>query len=333
MSDLQKPRVTVGIPVFNGARFVAQAIESALSQTWPPEEVIVVDDGSSDRTPEILAQYRDRVSILRQSNQGAPAARNRILLEAKGDWIQYLDADDYLTPWKIERQWVECPNQDADAILSPLLEEQWEGGKALPVRQPEDEGDPDPVVRWFLRKNPQVASGLWSKRSLVRIGGWNRSVRCATEDNELYLRALQADFLFVWTPSAGAVYRADWSQSSFCHRNHAELFRTEIALLDRMAEWLEERERWTPLRKRVAAQAYFQVLREIAKNDLREAARLYQEREKGGLVYPCGPKAGPAYRTLFGMLGFEGTERLWRMASQLRPLEKRWRDLSKLNVR
>ncbi|QSR85052.1 glycosyltransferase family A protein [Methylacidimicrobium sp. B4] len=325
MPDPQKPRVTVGIPVFNGARFVAQAIESALAQSWPPEEVIVVDDGSKDETPEVLERYRGRVTILRQSNQGAPAARNRILLEAQGEWIQYLDADDYLEPGKIERQWSECPNREADAILSPLLEERWEGGRPLPVRQPPDEGDPDPIVRWFQRKNPQVAAGLWRKKSLLRIGGWNRSIRCATEDNDLYLRSLQADFRFAWTPTAGAVYRADWSLGSFCHRNHAELFQTELTLLDRMAGWLHERGQWTDARREAAARAYFQTLREIAKDDLREATRLYEERKKSGLVYPCGPKASPTYRTIFGLLGFEGTERICRVADQLRPLEQRFR--------
>jgi len=322
MSPSERPRVTVGIPVFNGARFLAQALESVLAQTWRPTEVIVVDDGSTDRTPEILEEYRDRVVVHRQSNQGAAAARNRVLLEAKGEWIQYLDADDYLEPWKIERQWTECTNPDADAILSPLLEERWKGGKPLPVRQPEDEGDADPIVRWLERKNPQVAAGLWRKKSLVGIGGWNRSIRCATEDNEIYLRALQANFLFAWTPTAGAVYRADWSQGSFCHRDHAALFRTELSLLDKMTCWLQERQQWTARRKEAAAGTYFQVLREIAKDNLREAAELYRERQKRGLVYPCGPKATPSYRTLFGVLGFEGAERVCRAANLVRPLEK-----------
>ncbi|VVM05492.1 Putative glycosyltransferase EpsH [Methylacidimicrobium cyclopophantes] len=332
MTDPEKPRVTVGIPVFNGARFIAHAIESSLAQSWQPIEVIVVDDGSTDRTPEILESYRDRVTILRQSNQGAAAARNRVLLEAKGDWIQYLDSDDSLKPWKIERQWTECSNPNADAILSPLLEERWARGEPLPIRQPEDEGDSDPIVRWFQRKNPQVAAGLWRKQALVRIGGWNRSVRCATEDNELYLRALQADFLFAWTPTAGAVYRADWSQESFSHRNHVELFQTELSLLDKMAAWLQERQQWTAARREAAAQAYFQVLREIAKDDPKRAARLYQGRKKAGLVYPCGPKASPAYCALYGLFGFEGTERICRAASRLRPLEKRFRALRSLSV-
>ncbi|MGD9897407.1 MAG: glycosyltransferase family 2 protein [Candidatus Methylacidiphilaceae bacterium] len=329
MSVSERPRITVGIPVFNGARFLAEAIESCLAQSWPPIEVIVVDDGSTDRTPEILESYRSRIVPRRQSNQGAAAARNRILLEAGGEWIQYLDADDYLKPWKIERQWTECSNRGADVILSPLLEERWEGGRPLPIRQPEDEGDTDPIVRWLQRKNPQVAAGIWRKKSLMRIGGWNRSVRCATEDNELYMRALHAGLVFAWTPTAGAVYRADWSDESFCHRNHADLFQTELSLLDKMTGWLQERKLWTASRRKAAAQAYFQVLREIAKDHLAEAARLYRERQKAGLVFPCGPKATPTYRTLFDLLGFEGAERACRAAALFRPLEKRMRSLKR----
>ena len=71
--------VSILIPVYNAEAFVAEAIQSALDQTWPAKEVIAVDDGSTDRSPEILEDFRPRIRIIGQENRGASAARNRAL--------------------------------------------------------------------------------------------------------------------------------------------------------------------------------------------------------------------------------------------------------------
>lgn len=97
-------KVSVVIPTYNHARFVGQAIDSALAQTLPPSEVIVVDDGSSDRTPEALAFYGDRIRVIRQRNQGVAAARNNGAAAATGHLLAFLDADDVWLPRKLERQ-------------------------------------------------------------------------------------------------------------------------------------------------------------------------------------------------------------------------------------
>jgi len=88
------------IPAFNQARYVRQAIESALAQTHTPVEVIVVDDGSTDGTARALAEYRERsnVTIIRQPNAGVAAARNRGLAGSRGEFVCFLDADDYVAP-------------------------------------------------------------------------------------------------------------------------------------------------------------------------------------------------------------------------------------------
>lgn len=100
------PRVTVLIPVYNRARHVAMAIDSVLAQTLPDFELVVVDDGSTDGTPEIVRAYSDsRVRLIRhQSNQGVPRTRNRGLQEARGEYVAMLDSDDYAYPERLERQ-------------------------------------------------------------------------------------------------------------------------------------------------------------------------------------------------------------------------------------
>jgi glycosyltransferase involved in cell wall biosynthesis len=96
--------ISVIIPVWNRASEVCHAIDSALAQTLPPFEVIVVDDGSTDETLEVLARYRDRIRALRQDNQGVAAARNAGIAVARGDLLAFLDSDDVWLPRKLELQ-------------------------------------------------------------------------------------------------------------------------------------------------------------------------------------------------------------------------------------
>ncbi len=99
-----RPSVSVVIPAYNLARYLPQAIDSALAQSCPAAEVIVVDDGSLDETPELLASYGDRIRILRQENRGLSAARNAGAAVARGDLLAFLDADDVWLPTKLEKQ-------------------------------------------------------------------------------------------------------------------------------------------------------------------------------------------------------------------------------------
>src|SRR5437867_5272527 len=110
--------VSILIPVYNAESFVAETIHSALDQTWPAKEVIAVDDGSTDRSAKILESFGSRIRIIGQENRGASAARNRALAEARGEVIQYLDADDLLAPDKIEIQLRRLESEPARSIAS-----------------------------------------------------------------------------------------------------------------------------------------------------------------------------------------------------------------------
>lgn len=96
--------ITVVIPVFNSAHFVAEAIDSVLAQTNPADEVIVIDDGSEDRIQETMARFGQAIRYLWQSNQGPSAARNKGVCAASADWVAFLDADDVWHPRKLELQ-------------------------------------------------------------------------------------------------------------------------------------------------------------------------------------------------------------------------------------
>jgi len=92
------------IPTYNYGRFLREAIDSVLAQTYPVLELIVVDDGSTDDTPQILASYGDRIRAIYQTNGGVGAARNRGIAEARGEYVAFLDSDDIWLPAKLEKE-------------------------------------------------------------------------------------------------------------------------------------------------------------------------------------------------------------------------------------
>lgn len=97
-------KVSVIIPVYNSAKTIEKTLASVLCQTVPPEEILILDDGSTDNTVSILSSYREPVKLFRQENRGVAAARNTLCRKARGDLIAFLDADDLWHPRYLERQ-------------------------------------------------------------------------------------------------------------------------------------------------------------------------------------------------------------------------------------
>lgn len=104
MADTCSMEVSVIIPTYNSARFLVEAIDSALAQTFKDIEVLVIDDGSTDETASLVRKYGPPVRYIRQENRGVAGARNRGIEESRGKYVAFLDADDTWFPHKIERQ-------------------------------------------------------------------------------------------------------------------------------------------------------------------------------------------------------------------------------------
>lgn len=123
-------RVTCIIPVYNAGSYLAESIESALSQSRPPDEIVVVDDGSTDNSASVAGRYADAVTCIRQSNAGPASARNRGLRHASGTMIAFLDADDWWHPEALERHlahFASCPDAELQVSLAHV-EHVWEPG-------------------------------------------------------------------------------------------------------------------------------------------------------------------------------------------------------------
>ena len=123
---MSAPSVTAIIPVHNGEHFLRDALDSILAQSHPPSEIIVVDDGSTDRTPEIARGYEPEVTYLRQQRSGPAGARNAGLRSASGDFIAFLDADDTWRPEKLERQLERFGGRPELGVCVTLIQNFWE---------------------------------------------------------------------------------------------------------------------------------------------------------------------------------------------------------------
>ena len=97
-------KVDIIIPVYNGSKYIAEAVESALSQTYKNKEIIVIDDGSTDNTKQVLSKYEGRIKYIFQANQGVASARNRGIRAGSGKYVAFLDADDIWFIEKLEKQ-------------------------------------------------------------------------------------------------------------------------------------------------------------------------------------------------------------------------------------
>lgn len=295
-------KVSIAIPCYNTERWLRQCIESALGQRGVEAEVLVVDDGSTDGSREIARSFGDRIQLIEGPHSGANASRNAALRKASGEWIQFLDADDYLEPQKIETQLAEARG-DADVLYSPVWIES-SSGRELSRTSP----DADLDIQWIRWHIPQTGGALWRREPLLALGGWREGQPCCQE-HELYLRARMAGLRFVYTPTPGAVYRI-WSEETLCRKDPVQVVRVRTALMDSMAEWLVDTGRMTPDYRREIGRACFEMARTLARSDLAAAAAYHKERQSKELVHLEGPAAPHVFRLLYKLFGFVAAERI-----------------------
>jgi glycosyltransferase involved in cell wall biosynthesis len=302
------PQVSILIPCHNADRWIAQAIQSALDQTYPHKEVIVVDDGSTDRSLEVIQSFGDRIRWETQPNQGGNKTRNRLLELSTGEWLQYLDADDYLLPDKITQQVDDLAKSlNADVIYSPSVIEffnERSRQEVLPIPPPHD-----PFIllaRWYL---PQTGSPLWKRQAIVEVGGWKPDQPCCQE-HELYLRLLMAGKQFIYCEAAGSVYR-QWSESTVCKRDLSETRRRRLAIEDQLEQYLKTSGALTPTRQQAINQARFESARMVWLSDRPWASRIIaQIHQTDPTFVPSGYAAPTFYQLTYKLLGFSLAEHI-----------------------
>jgi glycosyltransferase involved in cell wall biosynthesis len=206
---VNNPLVSCVISSYNRARLVPEAIDSALAQTYSPLEVIVVDDGSTDDTPQALAAYGDHIHVIRQKNAGTAAARNAGLAAASGEFVAWLDSDDAWLPGKIAAQVAAmAPHSDA-AVVYTKCQPIDESGHPPPPSAPID--IPPAVIRSDILRMLVVESEVMPSSCLVRraaidaVGGFDPAY--VAEDWELHFRLARAGRPFLYLDAPLTRYR------------------------------------------------------------------------------------------------------------------------------
>jgi glycosyltransferase involved in cell wall biosynthesis len=221
--SIERPLITIAIPVHNGEKYIGEAIESALAQSYRPIEVVVVDDGSTDASLEIASSF-EGVTVHHQEQGGPSAARNQGLRMAAGDLITFIDADDQMTGDGLLTQYghllsnphLECVFGYADTKLEP--------GTRLPSWLKVPEGH-DSVVPF--------PSALFQTATLRRVGGFDETVRVG-EWFELFTRLREGNFEVAVVPFE--VIHKRVHSANLSHQQEAmqaEMFRSLKKRMDR----------------------------------------------------------------------------------------------------
>jgi len=195
--------ISVVIPAYNAQPFLSRAIESALSQTVAPTEILVIDDGSSDDTFKIASAFRAPVKAFKKANGGPASARNLGIQHAQSDWIALLDADDAWLPDKLEEQ-IKLLNSDVALIHSSAR------GRPNCI-------SPETTFTQLWRRNCILNSSVLLRREVfVQVGGFDEDpALIGVEDYNLWLRIAAADWkircspkeLCIYTPGATSLSR------------------------------------------------------------------------------------------------------------------------------
>jgi glycosyltransferase involved in cell wall biosynthesis len=206
------PLVSILIPAYNSQPWIAETIRSALGQTWPNKEIIVVDDGSTDRTLRKAQQFEAKgVRVITQPNQGAAAARNTALSLSSGDYIQWLDADDMLSPHKIAHQ---MDQAERTKDRWKLFSSSWGSFRYRPSKA---RFTPTPLwcdlapTEWLTRKwegnwHVQTATWLVSRELTEAAGPWDTRL-LVDDDGEYFSRVIDVSSGIRFIPQSKVYYR------------------------------------------------------------------------------------------------------------------------------
>lgn len=208
------PLISVCIPCHNGAPWIAAVIDSILAQTWPQVEIIVVDDGSTDESGQIVAGYENcGVRLIEASCGSAAKARNIALAASKGPWIQFLDADDLLEEGSIEAQMRALKTKPETIGVGQCARFQGECPNLSMVIEPAAK-QPCQGARWLLQEFQrgevmmQVGMFLISRVLIEKAGGWDEELTLI-DDFEFFSRLLCHAEEVIYTPQARVYYRSN----------------------------------------------------------------------------------------------------------------------------
>jgi glycosyltransferase involved in cell wall biosynthesis len=219
-------KVTIAIPAYNAEACLRETLESALAQTLPAHEILVIDDGSKDRTEEVARSFGDRIRYIKQQNQGIAGARNAAVQNATGDWIAFLDHDDLILPDKLERQVAVLEANPGLVVVYSAFTYLYSDGstKLIPAFPAKDLW---PALRYRTPILPSTS--IIRKSALEEIGGFQK-VYCV-DDWNLWFRLIRrySASAFQEVPESLTMYR--WWEGNES-KNFMRMAEAVLGLLD-----------------------------------------------------------------------------------------------------
>lgn len=300
--------VSVIIPCFNVEHYIEACVNSVLTQTYSNTEIICVDNASSDSTHlkllELQSLNPNKISVLSEDKKGAPNARNKGLSTAKGEWVQFLDADDLILPEKIEHQiQLALNNPSIGFIAASFYTESIKGERRLvsPTNN-------DPFKALFITKLGITSANLFKSEAIKQVGGWNAELK-SSQEADLMFQMLKKNSIVKLDENPLTVIR-ERAHGQISQRNPKEKWVQYISLRIQIIEFLKNsKSSYFENERDFFYQNLFVHIRTLAKYDLSEATRLFQmyfdEPYKSGNIFPKS-----SYKFIFKLLGFKKTELL-----------------------
>ena len=251
--------VSIIIPCYQQGRFLAEAVESALGQTHPEVETIVVNDGSTDETDSVARSFGRRITYIAQGNAGVSAARNAGIAAARGEYLLFLDADDVLRPESVARMVAAAVGRSCVVVQG------WQHFSDSPQHPTADEFRPDlsaGMLPLLLYTNPiqPPAACLCPAAAVRRLGGFAREL-AGTEDWDLWIRLALDSVPFETIDYLGALYRRHPASASAHGRKMIE---GKIDVLLRVYRSLSA----DPAREAMLGPHLFQALRDVLRKSI-----------------------------------------------------------------
>jgi len=183
---MSEPTVSVIMAVYNGEQYLPEALASILKQSRAVDEIVVVDDGSTDATADVAVAAGETVRVIRQANAGQSAARNRGVAESRGDFLAFLDCDDLIHPRKVERQLARFAERPELVLIDAYAQNFW--SPEIPVEDRaldgweaqthSDEPWPEFIGTWLFRRSLwETVGGFDESRSFAEDSDWHDRVR------------------------------------------------------------------------------------------------------------------------------------------------------------
>jgi GT2 family glycosyltransferase len=242
VAAMQEALVSICMPCYNAEKYVAEALESALGQTWPKLEIIVVNDGSTDGSREVLRRFEARgVRVIDQKNRGKCVAANRAFAESKGEYIKFLDADDLISSDMVALQMARMrPGQ------MKVAESEWgrfykDDPATFLLSTKPDSRDMNPVdwlVENFMDAGAMMQCGMYliPRALLERTGGWDERLTLL-DDFEFFCRVLTASDELLHTTGARLYYRSGLG-GSLSRRNDDRSLTSGFESLSTGIQWV-----------------------------------------------------------------------------------------------